>query len=208
VVVSDTHNQHHELEIPQADVLLHCGDATHYRSSTNDFQAFNDWLGSVPTRYKVVIAGNHDKYSYQNDPKKTSSLIPNASYYLQDSMCEIDGVKIYGSPWIPSRQFWKRANAFSVSNIEQKFADIPHDLDILMTHVPVANVGLDAPGEGSPELAIEVIERKKPHVCTFGHSHGAKGARKFNLSDSDRDIVFVNAAQACWQRPIVFDYHY
>ena len=48
-------------EIPDGDVLLHCGDAT-IRSFKKEFVSFNEWIGALPHPKKIVIAGNHDRF--------------------------------------------------------------------------------------------------------------------------------------------------
>ena len=47
-------------QIPDGDVLLHCGDVT-LRSMKKEFVSFNKWIGSLPHPTKIVIAGNHDR---------------------------------------------------------------------------------------------------------------------------------------------------
>ena len=50
--------------IPDGDVLLHTGDFTYKKSKgLNQMEQviqFNDWLGTLPHKHKIVIAGNHD----------------------------------------------------------------------------------------------------------------------------------------------------
>jgi hypothetical protein len=45
--------------VPDGDVLLHAGDFTDL-GSIPEIIAFNDWLGTLPHKHKVVIAGNRD----------------------------------------------------------------------------------------------------------------------------------------------------
>jgi 3',5'-cyclic AMP phosphodiesterase CpdA len=40
-------------------VLLHTGDFT-YQGLPEEIISFNKWLGELPYKYKVVIAGNHE----------------------------------------------------------------------------------------------------------------------------------------------------
>ncbi len=64
VCISDTHNLHRKLQIPDGDVLVHAGDFTLFgkQEHLNDF---NEWLGTLPHRHKLVVQGNHDcKHSY------------------------------------------------------------------------------------------------------------------------------------------------
>jgi predicted phosphohydrolase len=57
--LSDTHNKHDQLKLPEADVLLHAGDWS-MMGYQEEVQAFNSWLGKVPYKHKLVIAGNHE----------------------------------------------------------------------------------------------------------------------------------------------------
>ena len=64
VAISDTHNYHSLLPLPppsdaQIDVLLHAGDFSNVGEQP-DIDAFTLWIRSMPIKYKVVIAGNHD----------------------------------------------------------------------------------------------------------------------------------------------------
>jgi hypothetical protein len=68
VVISDTHD-HHFCEqqghrhpapiIPEGDVLIHAGDFTS-TGTEHQVAQFNAWLGSLPHKHKIVIAGNHE----------------------------------------------------------------------------------------------------------------------------------------------------
>jgi len=61
VCISDTHEKLGELLplIPDGDVLIHCGDFTQYGDEAK-IRKFNEQMGSLPHRYKVVVAGNHE----------------------------------------------------------------------------------------------------------------------------------------------------
>ena len=57
---------------------------------------FNGWLGTLPHRYKILIAGNHDLL-FETEPAFAEDLITNA-VYLRDSSVTVGGIKFYGSP--------------------------------------------------------------------------------------------------------------
>ena len=63
VCMSDTHNRVlTEAEarlVPDADIFVHCGDVS-VSGTTAEIAAFNQWLGLLPHRVKVVVLGNHD----------------------------------------------------------------------------------------------------------------------------------------------------
>lgn len=125
VCMSDTHSKTDlmKYEIPFGDIFIHAGDFTSC-GEMEEVKQFNEWLGRLPHTYKIVIAGNHE---LSFDPKLTSSMIENGKstpsleyendlinhvieqkdnkkyltncIYLEDSMTECYGLKIYGSPW-------------------------------------------------------------------------------------------------------------
>jgi len=203
VCISDTHRRHGQLIMPDGDVLLHCGDFTKYKTSSEDVAGFNEWLGTLPYKHKIVISGNHEVCFKSITTTKTQELLSNCTY-LQDSGIEIEGIKIYGSSWQPSRSFTKRANAFQISDVQEKWSQIPTDTDILITHVPPFGI-MDQHKDthvGCPNLLNTVVTQVKPKVHVFGHVHDQPGI----CAAKDHDIIFVNAAQYYIMKPFVFDY--
>ncbi|KAG0729623.1 Metallophosphoesterase domain-containing protein 1 [Chionoecetes opilio] len=61
VCMSDTHclTSHLQFEIPKGDVFLHAGDFTRC-GNASEVEEFNNWLGALPHKHKIVIAGNHE----------------------------------------------------------------------------------------------------------------------------------------------------
>lgn len=60
--MSDTHDTHHKINVeslPPGDIFIHAGDFTKY-SRPEEIKMFRTFLNSLPYKYKVVIAGNHD----------------------------------------------------------------------------------------------------------------------------------------------------
>jgi len=55
---------------------------------------FNDWLGELPHRCKVVVPGNHDLLLEEPRNRK---LVTNAMLVVNSDV-EIEGLKIWGSP--------------------------------------------------------------------------------------------------------------
>src|SRR5690554_1392960 len=102
VCISDTHSLHHRIpEIPDGDALIHAGDCLG-QGTLENIEELNEWLGTLPHRYKIVIAGNHD-WAFQETPELARQALTNA-IYLEDSGVEIEGIRFWGSPWnrIPS----------------------------------------------------------------------------------------------------------
>ncbi len=175
---SDTHALHGKISIPAADILIFAGDMTHCITA-RDVADFNDFLGSLPHRHKIVIGGNHD-HRLARYPQKAQSLL-SAAVYLQDQSVVIAGIKIYGAPWQPL--FNERAcGAFALPRgkaLQGKWAMIPADVDILVTHTPPAGI-LDQHGpvsHGCSDLTAAVAAIK-PRYHIFGHIHSHHGMVK------------------------------
>lgn len=191
VLISDTHNQHRRVAVPDGDVLVHAGDIT--ISGEKDVYAdFIEWFSSQPHKTKVFIGGNHDFNLEGMHPTNYALSItdPRSIHYLFDSGVVIDGIKFYGSPWTPRFFDW----AFMLDrgdSIRSKWDLIHHDTDVLITHGPPAGI-LDRPfgkraGVGCQDLA-DAVFRIKPKVHVFGHIHGDYGVKSFN------GTTFVNAS--------------
>lgn len=74
VCLSDTHGLHRRIaEVPEGDVLIHAGDCLGQGKLAN-VEDLNDWLGTLPHRYKLVIAGNHDRAFQEGHTGRRESL--------------------------------------------------------------------------------------------------------------------------------------
>lgn len=199
VCISDTHG--HRMPVPEGDLLLHAGDATS-RGKPVEIQAFNEWLGSLPHRHKIVIAGNHD-FGFERDPT-ARGLITNATY-LQDQEAVVEGLRIWGTPWQPRFFDW----AFNLDRgepLRKVWAKVPTGIDILLTHGPPKGI-LDRCANGDQagcEELLAALPRIRPRLCVFGHIHEAYGTLEQD------GTLFVNASSCTLQyrptqSPIVVD---
>eukprot|EP00128_Syssomonas_multiformis_P009588 Colp12_sorted_trinity150504_noHs@30605 len=219
VCISDTHTKTDQLRVPDGDVLLHAGDFTQ-EGKQKDVEAFNEWLGKLPHKHKIVIAGNHDisfdEGAYPNlwrrfghktmaDPKKLKASLTNCTY-LEDSGCIVEGYRIWGSPWQPEFFSWG-FNLPRGEQLKQKWDLIPNNTDILLTHSPpMGYCDLTDTQErtGCLDLLEAVQNRIKPLYHIFGHIHEAYGMT------TNGQTVFINAATCTLgykpiNMPIIFD---
>lgn len=207
VCISDTHGLHREAPpVPHGDVLVHAGDLTN-NGALREVAAFNDWLGELPHRHKVVIAGNHD-FCFEHQRGQAVVLLTNA-VYLEDSAHVIDGVRFHGSPSTP--WFWNWAFNFPERELgsgitaKRVWSAVPADTHVLITHGPPRGALDLVPGPsprnvGCPFLSerIHQLDRLRLHV--FGHIHQGygrldAGAKTFiNASTCDKNYEPVNAA--------------
>ena len=89
ISISDTHGLHEDLDIPDGDVLVHAGDMTSH-GRLAQIKGLNEWFGSFPHKYKIVISGNHD-WGFQNQSKQAKDLMTSC-LYLQNESVEIEGL--------------------------------------------------------------------------------------------------------------------
>lgn len=188
VLLSDTHNQHERLVMPPGDILVHAGDAT-VRGRPQEVIKFLDWFEAQPYRYKIFIAGNHD-FLFEQDPYLAQAFtVQRNMIYLLDDAIELEGVNFYGSPWQPEFCNW----AFNLPRgdaLKRKWAKIPDNTDVLITHGPPAGI-LDMVAAGEHVGCEDLLHRVReiaPKIHVFGHIHEAYGLYR------EGKTLFVNAA--------------
>jgi len=203
VCLSDTHNLHDHVEVPDGDLLLHGGDFTG-RGNRAEVEAFGKWLARLPHAHKVVIAGNHD-FLFTRKPEQARALLGDATY-LQDSGVRIEGLSVWGSPWQPWFHDW----AFNLqrgSPLAEKWALVPPSTDILLTHGPphgVLDTTVGGEQVGCEELT-RALERIRPRLHVFGHIHECRGTQQ----RTDRltiNACICNLAYRTEHRPVVVDW--
>jgi len=166
VIVSDTHSRHESLgDLPSGDVFIHAGDTVmkgrvfSAESQRRKLESFNAWLGTIPCRKKIVVAGNHDQLMDDIGASATQALLTNATY-LENSTCSYEGFKFFGSPLSTGRSnnsaFQSRCLA---DEAVEKLTDNA-DSDILITH--------------GPELLLSGV-LKQPLLHVWGHIHDGYG---------------------------------
>lgn len=97
--ISDTHGFHRHLDVPKAEILIHAGDFSTPRPTVEELDDFNAWLAELPHKYKIVVAGNHDKL-LETDSKLARSRL-SAAVYLEQSATLIEGIRFWGCPVTP-----------------------------------------------------------------------------------------------------------
>lgn len=189
VCISDTHN--HEISVPDGDLLIHAGDLT-MGGTLPEVVAAIDWLDSLPHKWKVFIAGNHD-FLFERDPVVARSIYNSKDLiYLEDEFTNIQGFKIYGSPYQPWFFDW----AFNLErydgSLQRKWSMIPDNTNILITHGPPKGI-LDRVKRGENVgcydlmSRIENLRHLKLFVC--GHIHEGYGQVEYH-----NGVKFVNAS--------------
>jgi Icc-related predicted phosphoesterase len=199
--ISDTHNKHNQIteQLSGGDLLIHAGDISSM-GYEHEIRQFCKWFDKLDNyNVKVFIAGNHD-WGFQENPEKTMEIVNSYKSidYLQDSFLgygkDVDNyVKIYGSPWQPEFHHWAFNSPKNGEELEQKWNDIPEDVDILITHGPAFGyLDKSGPPHNEPLLGCELLVKKikqiKPKIHVCGHIHGGYGYV------FDGDTHFINAS--------------
>lgn len=232
VCLSDTHSriENTSFYVPPGDVLIHAGDFTMI-GLPQAIEAFNTYLGKLPHKVKVVIAGNHDltfdqemvrtdrdhlamfgveedfeEFMAKKNITAVKELLTNC-IYLEDASVSIHGIKIYGSPWQPTFGNWG-FNLPRGQTILDKWNMIPADTDILVTHGPPIGHGdlcFDGQRVGCVDLLTTIQQRVRPIYHIFGHIHEGYGVT------SDGNTTYINASTCTLRyksnnQAIVFDY--
>jgi Icc-related predicted phosphoesterase len=216
--ISDLHGHYPQLE--GGDLLIIAGDLT----KKDDFQEnceFKQWIYEQKYRKKIIIAGNHDNslvkvpaedLSFSSYNTKTGEQKSYASY-LCDSGTEFEGLKIFGSPWTKSFEGMNpKAKAFTLDTEEElaeKWALIPSDVDILVTHSPpygildevdiVTKWGTKQFHVGSSSLWHYLVQlsddSSKQRILICGHIHESYGRMKISNMKWDKcNLTIINAS--------------
>ncbi|KAF1765666.1 hypothetical protein GCK72_005619 [Caenorhabditis remanei] len=233
VCIGCTHGEQMDLSrLPPGDVLLVAGDFTSC-GLPNEVHNFNKLLGKLKYAYKVVIGGNHEctfddtflKLNKESEPKEMAlkqallsaihsdskggisakDLLSNA-IYLEDSVIELFGITIYGTPWQPKVDNW----AFNLSrgqSLLDKWNMIPTGVDVLLTHTPPLGHGdmmNNGQRMGCVELLNTVFKRVRPKYHVFGHIHEGYGCT------TDGYTKFINCCLCnenldMKNEPVIFD---
>jgi predicted phosphohydrolase len=98
ILLSDTHQLHREVEVPEGDILIHAGDFTVFSKSMSAVGDFNTWLGELPHQHKIVVPGNHEFFLEADSARR--SLLANATVLINESF-EVEGLRIWCSPTTP-----------------------------------------------------------------------------------------------------------
>jgi Icc-related predicted phosphoesterase len=204
VCLSDTHCLHRTINTSlEGDLLIHCGDFTFFSEEPGVLRDFNDWLGELNFRHKIVVPGNHERVMYKRP--EVRRVIANATLLINEAVT-IEGVRLWGSPVTCDDE------AFGCATAQERralYASIPEGTDIVVTHgAPYGVLDTEFRGSGTsrgcPEL-LAAVQRVRPQVHVFGHSHASRGALRIGPT------TFINAAMFggsgdLEHRPISFDF--
>lgn len=198
--LADCHGHYPKLE--GGDLLIVAGDLT-ARDLENENALFDYWINEQLYKKKIVIAGNHDNVLFEGRLKLQFCE------YLCDSGTEFEGLKIWGSPWtlrFPGMN--PHCMAFTVDTEEElaeKWALIPDDVDILVTHGPPMSIlDWNSYGHncGSASLTYRATCLPNLKLFAFGHIHEAYGQyTKEDLIEFSQQNIKIFGPPKCKSMP-------
>jgi len=190
-ILSDTHGFHRGMSVPDAEVLIHCGDYSRDHGSWTDTLRMADWMGKQPHKHKILCPGNHDQAISEHPTKAAALFRDHGIHMLGKTPVEIDGVVFDGGPYMPVSG-WTPAWAFEMSDQDrQREWERVERCHVLVTHTPPMGI-LDqtskGPRVGDPILRTQVFGKIRPRLHCFGHIHESRGLVQ------EEGIWFMNAS--------------
>lgn len=209
-------DQHGNLpEIQPCDILLIAGDIVPLEVQNYPFDSmkwlngpFNEWLESIPAKHVVATPGNHD-FIFQ----KKLDMVPKLRWHLLiDNLAEVEGLKIWGSPW----QNWFYDWAFNAPDVggevflARKYAQMPDDTDIIISHGPPFGYGDQAlDGRTGSKALTDRIKETKPRLVVCGHIHEDRGRWEIENGNKPPTIIanvsVLNRSYQMVHEPMMFE---
>jgi Icc-related predicted phosphoesterase len=197
VFISDTHGYLHKVDVPDGDVLIHCGDALS-SGRLAEFETFVRDLQYLLPKFDLILytPGNHD-ICVEEMPDVCKRILSEASpkiKMLLHEPFEYKGVKFFGSPYTPRFGDWSFME--DRDQIGAKWAQIPGDTDVLFCHGMPKDI-MDSVGYvigvGEERVGCEALRDRvaeiEPTVFAGGHLH-LEGGQQEVIDNT----TFINAA--------------
>lgn len=194
IAISDTHDQHNKLAIPECDILIHAGDATNV-GTEEEVRDFARWFSEQKARYLIWIPGNHEKKFEDSLPHSLQWFekeCPSGRVLINESI-NIEHINIYGSPITPWFGNW--AWNSHREDIAKYWNAIPDNTNILITHGPPAKILDYAPqcgNVGCTDLYIRTQQLKQLKHHIFGHIHFSGGQTKLHNGIMYHNVAICN----------------
>lgn len=213
VVISDTHELHRLISVPDGDILLHAGDvlAADRLSlgyfSTRRLKDFFKWFNELPHQHKIVIAGNHDHQFAKLGARAVKKMALPATY-AEHEVLDIPlavpdtsskkSLRIFATPWSQANSKHSPNKSFQ-GVLPPPLPDTIHTnggIDILLSHQGFACDGFD-----------ELMDAVRPKLCQIGgHVHEMHGVWRYGgLPCVNGSMMVGSYGREKLLRPIVVD---
>ena len=236
--ISDTHNKHKQLngKLLGGDILIHSGDISSL-GRKHEIGEFLKWFSKQEYRYKVFIVGNHDT-SFDSEVLLRNKLkhfegsrewdtecvagkpqwlvdmlndLDTNVFYLENGSVDIEGVKIWGSPYSPTFGYGWGFNKDRGYDINEVWNTIPMDTHIVITHTPIYgynDVAQNTNQNVGCEDLYHRLQEVKPHLHFAGHIHESYGYRETMWGGYSFNGSSCNLRYEAVNPPITFDYDF
>jgi Icc-related predicted phosphoesterase len=159
-------------------MAIYSGDFSNHKDvykNEPEARDFLNWYASLPIKYKILIAGNHDALAFHWNTKFKELCKELNIIYLENESVIIDGIKIWGSPYAPQFGDWYFMK--NRSKLDRVWQFIPDDTNIVVVHTPPKGV-LDLSYNRNHSIAMcgcSALKKRmlkiQPDLCLFGHIH-------------------------------------
>ncbi|MGL4425095.1 MAG: metallophosphoesterase family protein [Cetobacterium sp.] len=193
LAISDLHgrvSQLKKVKYKEADFLFVVGDLSNIGLKLELVQVLDMIDGFNHIKNKIVVLGNHDARNLHNvlgmsDDEAydfCEQRYPNLTF-LKNKIVEIDGLKIYGTPYVGKFGGW----AFQCEENEKLAKTIPTEkVDIILCHEPPSAIELSKWEDidiGNIALR-EYLDNNKVDLLVCGHVHES-GGNKVVINDCE-----------------------
>jgi Icc-related predicted phosphoesterase len=180
--ISDTHSYHGLLKVPEGiDTVISSGDCSNYRDpyrNSNEVKDFIAWYASLAIKNKIYVAGNHDT-SIEKRLVTRDDFTKEGIIYLENESIELEGLKIWGSPFTPSFCDWSFMKAREKLHI--LWGTIPDNTNVVVVHGPpkrILDLSYDRQNNlefcGCQALYKRVTKMQNLKAVLFGHIHNCQ----------------------------------
>lgn len=194
--ISDLHLR--EPDLPEADLGLIAGDLT-FRGLLKEYKKSMYYLQSQREKFKDAYCtlGNHDGDLFLELGHREEFERESGWKILIDETVEVQGLKIFGSPYTPEFCNW----FWSYESPTNRWRDfIQEGTDIVVTHGPPYRI-LDLVERGENVGCYDLAHRLRqvrPKAVVFGHIHSGygqfeeDGTTYYNVSHCDEQYFGAN----------------
>jgi len=200
--ISDTHGFHEQLtdkwNWEEIDLVIHSGDESNSIVPEINFHEslnFFSWFKDLPVKNKIFIAGNHST-AIEKRLITPADIFSYGIIYLENSLTEVNGIKIYGSPYTPTFGNWSFMRARH--KLDKLWSQIPENTDILVVHGPAKGVlDLSWSKDGYLEYCgckslFNHVNKIKPKIFQFGHIHDGEEIYNYGCKKHN-ETLFINS---------------
>ena len=192
-MISDTHENWHNLKVPECDILISAGDYS-FRGQPHVIREYHAWLDKQPAQHIISVQGNHEVWveQHKQEARDMAAEVAPTVLFVDTGIIRIQNTPIWVSSVTPTFFNWAYMKNRG-QEIRDHWNTIPKETQILITHGPAYGI-LDTISPmskehlGCEELAkvIPTLPNLKLHV--FGHIHGGSG------EETHSGVRYVNAS--------------